>query len=422
MLVWYNIMTSDIIRAEERIQKRGIMADKNKRGFRTVKDADMEEYRQKIREHRLAVLRRSAIFTLVLLLVVALLGLYMAFRQYTDYDIRSSVERSDTAATRFAEFQGNILKYSNDGAFYTDAENELIWNQTYEMSNPQIDICEGYLTIYDKKGTKIYILTSSNLQGSIETTMPIDQVCVASQGTIAVLMRKDDTAYLELYNKEGKKLAQGEIHGGKGGYPVAIALSNDAIKLGVSMLDISDGKVKSTIAFYNYGSVGQNEIDNCVGVTTYEDTVIPELEFTSNDRMVAFGDSKIIVFEGTQKPQQTAEIALEKQAQSIFYNGDYIGIVNSNDDEAVTHHLLVYKTNGDFVMEKDFEMEYSSIEFLSNNEICIRNEAACDIYTLRGVYKFHYEFDRELYQIIPGGTGLNYTFVLKDATERVRLK
>lgn len=398
------------------------MAVKNKQGFRTVDDADMKEYRQKIREHRLRILKRSMIFAVVLLLIVSGLGLYMAFRQYTGYDVRSSVERSDTAATRFAEFQGNILKYSNDGAFYLDAANELIWNQTYEMSNPQIDICEEYLAIYDKKGTKIYILTESKLQGSIETTMPIEQVCVAAQGTIAVLMRKNDTAYLELYDKEGKNLAQGEIHGEKGGYPIAIALSHDAIKLGVSMLDISDGKAKSTIAFYNYGSVGQNEIDNCVGVATYEDMVIPELDFATNDRMIAYGDSKILIFEGTQKPQQTAEIVLEKQAQGIFHNGDYIGIVTSNDDEEVTCHLQIYNTSGKEVMQKDFDMEYSRIEFLSNDEICIRNDYACDIYTLRGIYKFHYEFDRELYQIIPGGTSLNYIFVLSDATERVRLK
>lgn len=414
----HDIMSSDIIR----VQKRGIMADKNKRGFRTVKDADMREYQQKIREHRIAVLKRWAIFAAILLLIIAGLSLFMAFRQYTDYDVRSSVERSDTEATCFVEFRGNILKYSNDGAFYLDATNELIWNQTYEMSNPQIDICEDYLTIYDKKGTKIYTLTSSKLEGSIETAMPIEQVCVASQGTIAVLMRKDDTAYLELYDKDGNKLAGGEIHGGNGGYPIAIALSQDAIKLGVSMIDISDGKVKSTIAFYNYGSVGQNEIDNMVGVVTYEDMVIPELEFTSKDRMVAFGDSKILIFEGTQKPQQEEEIVLEKHAKTIFHNNEYIGVVSSNEDEALTHHLSVYKTNGDFVMEKDFDAEYGSIEFLSNNEICILSDTACDLYTLHGVHKFHYEFDKEIYQIVPGGTNLNYTLVLNNATERVRLK
>lgn len=386
-----------------------------------VEDVDMEDYKQKIREHRQKILKRTALITLIVILLIAGLGLFIALRHYEDFDIRSSVERADTEATRFAEFQGNILKYSNDGAFYTDTANELIWNQTYEMTNPQIDTCEKYLTIYDKKGMKIYILTPAGLQGSIETTMPIDQVCVASQGTVAVLMKNEKSAYLALYDREGNNLAQGEIHGEKGGYPIAIALSHDAIKLAVSMLDINEGKVKSTIAFYNFGSVGQNEIDNMVGVKSFPDMVIPEISFLSNDRMAAFGDTEIAVFEGTQKPQLAVEIPLEKQAKSIFYNEEYIGVVNSNEDEAVTHHLLVYDTKGSLVMEKDFGLEYSRIEFLSNNEICIRNENACDIYTMRGIYKFHYEFDRELYEILPGG-GLNYTFVLSDATEKVRLK
>lgn len=47
-----------------------------------------------------------------------------------------------TDATHFTEFQGSILKYSNDGAFYLDAANELIWNQTYEMSSPKLDTAE----------------------------------------------------------------------------------------------------------------------------------------------------------------------------------------------------------------------------------------------------------------------------------------
>ena len=398
------------------------MADKNKRGFRTVKDADMKEYKRQIREHRLEVMRRSAVFFAALLLLVGGIGLYMAFRQYTDYDVRSSVERADAAGTQFADFQGNVLKYSNDGAFYTDAQNELIWNQTYEMTNPEIDICEGYLVIYDRRGTKLYILTPDKLQGSIETTMQIEQVCVASQGTVAILMRKDDTSYIEIYDKEGKKLAGGELHGEKGGYPIAIALSHDAIKLGVSMLDISEGSAKSTIAFYNYGSVGQNEIDNCVGVVTYEDIVIPELEFTSNNTMIAIGDSRLYVFEGTQKPQQTAEIILEKQARSIFHNEEYVGVISNNDGEMNSFHMWIYKVNGDLVKQKDIEGECDSIHFMSNNEICVLNETSCDLYTLYGVHKFHYTFEDGIYQVIPGGSSLNYTFVLKQATERVRLK
>ena len=306
------------------------MAEKNKSGFHTVGDTDMEEYNRKIKEHRRKVLRRTVIVTAVFLLVLTGLGLYMALRHYENYDIMSTAERSDTDATHFTEFQGNILKYSNDGAFYLDAANELIWNQTYEMSSPKLDTCGNYLSIYDKGGTKIYILTPTKLVGSIETTMQIQQVCVAEQGTVAVLMKKDKAAYLALYDREGNSLAEGEIHGQNGGYPIAIALSNDAVKLAVSMININEGSVKSTIAFYNYGTVGQNEIDHCVGVNNYDDMVIPEMEFTSNDRMVAFGDTKAVIFEGAQKPQAIAEIPMDEKTKSIFYNEHYIGIVPSD--------------------------------------------------------------------------------------------
>ena len=267
-------------------------------------------------------------------------------RCYRGYEVKNKVNRSDSNNVNYRYHNGNILKYSNDGAFYLDAANELIWNQTYEMSSPKLDTCGNYLSIYDKGGTKIYILTPTKLVGSIETTMQIQQVCVAEQGTVAVLMKKDKAAYLALYDREGNSLAEGEIHGQNGGYPIAIALSNDAVKLAVSMININEGSVKSTIAFYNYGTVGQNEIDHCVGVNNYDDMVIPEMEFTSNDRMVAFGDTKAVIFEGAQKPQAIAEIPMDEKTKSIFYNEHYIGIVTGNEDEAVTNHLAVYDENG----------------------------------------------------------------------------
>ena len=229
------------------------MAEKNKRGFHTVEEPDMEEYERKLREHRVKVVRRTIILIVTVLAVSAGLWVFMALRHYENFDVGSSVDRADTEATKFADFGGNILKYSNDGAFYTDTANELIWNQTYEMTDPQIDICEDYLTIYDKKGTMIYIMTKEGILGGIETTMPIQQVRVASQGTVAVLMKKDASGYLAMYDKTGAKLTEGEIHGAKKGYPVAIALSSDAVRLAVAMLDINDGSIKSTIAFYNFG-------------------------------------------------------------------------------------------------------------------------------------------------------------------------
>ena len=383
---------------------------------------DMDEYKQKIREHRLKILKRTLVTALIVFVIIAGLFLFLALRHYEDFDVNSTVERSDTAATIFEEFQGNILKYSNDGALYTDTYNERIWNQTYEMAKPTIDICEDYLAIYDKKGTQIYIMTSQGLVSNIETTMTIEQVSIAAQGTIAVLMGDQSNSYLVVYDKNGKELVNGAIYGEDGGYPIAIALSNDAIKLAVSMMDINDGNVKTTIAFYNFGSVAENEIDRIVSANSFSDMVIPQLDFVSDDRMVAYGDSEIAIFEGTQKPKLAQEIPLTGEAKSIFNNNKYVGVVYSNNDEKLTHHVAVYDMHGFTVMEKDFSQEYTEIGFLSNNEVCILNDHSCDIYTVRGIYKFHYDFDEELYKVISGGTGLNYTIILENSTEKVRLK
>lgn len=398
------------------------MADTKKKGFHTVSKQDQNEYQKQLQEHRLNVLKRTVVVTVMLLLFVGGTALYMSLRQYTDYDVRASVERSDTKATKFKEFQGNILKYSNDGAFYTDHNNERIWNQTYEMSNPTIDICGDYLVIYDKKGKDIYILNKTGLVHNIETNYPITQVSVAGQGTIAVLMDNQSKGLLSLYDREGNVLVNGAIHNEKGGYPVAIALSDDAIKLGVSLLDVKDGTVKSTLAFYNFGSVGENAIDHIVSAVTYDDMFMPELDFVSKDCMLAVADTGVLIFEGSQTPKETARIEFSEEVKSVFYNKEYIGMVCDSTEEGICGVVRVYNLNGKLMMEENTELEYSGVELLSSNEVCISNKTICDIYTVRGVFKFHYEFEEELYGVIPGVSNLNYTFILNGSTEQVRLK
>lgn len=400
------------------------MADTKSKGFRTVSDSgkDKMEYQRQIQEHRMNVLKRIIVATVTILLLVGGTALYMSLRLYTDYDLRASAERSDTKATQFKEFQSNILKYSNDGASYTGHDNEMIWNQTYEMSNPTVDICGGYLVIYDKKGKDIYILNKKGLLHNIETNHPITQVSIAAQGTIAVLMDNQSRGLLSLYDKEGNVLVNGAIHSEKGGYPVAIALSDDGIKLGVSILNVKEGVVKSTLAFYNFGTVGENAIDHMVSVTTYDDMFIPELDFVSEEYMLAIADTGIMVFEGTQTPKEAARIEFMEEVKSVFHNKNYIGVISANNDEEIHNIIRIYDLKGKKVMEESTDVEYSRAELLSSNEVCIANRTICDIYTIRGVYKFHYEFEEELYSVISGGSALNYTFILDGITEQVRLK
>lgn len=397
------------------------MSDTEKQGFRAV-EPNVEEMEQKIRRHRKRIAISIAAIVVVIAVLIMAAGIYFELKEYQNYAVSSEVERGESASAKYESFAGRILRYNNDGVFYTDMSDNLIWNQAYEMQNPSVDICETYAAIADLQGNQIYIMNTAGVQGSIKTGKPIEAVRIANQGTIAVLTQADGTSYLELYNKSGESLASGEIHVANSGYPLDISLSNDANKLAVSILDISKGKANTTITFYNFGAAGQNEIDNMVGSYAYEDAIIPEIKFISNDRMIAFGDHKVILFEGKQSPEETNVLNIKNQVKSIFYEENYFGLVYSKEDSKNSHKMEIYDMKGKLRLEQEFRMDYQDIEFLKNHEICIRNEYECEIYTLRGVKRFSYKFDQVLHKIFSGSLGRRYTFILDDAIEKVKLK
>ena len=396
------------------------MATKQKHNLRTVQ-IDREDLDKKLRAHR----RRVILLVLVILLLLAAAAvityIYYEKKVYNSYDVMSSVERSDTNASDFTEFQGNLLKCTNDGAVYTDLAGNLIWNQTYEMDHPTVETCGKYIAIYEPNGTQLYILDTVNLQGSIHTTMPIQKVSIAAQGTTAILMENEGTSYLQIYAKTGEQLASGELHVQNSGYPLDLALSENGEKLAVSMLDINDGSVKTVIAFYNFGAVGQNSIDKIVGSYSYADLVIPKIQYLSEDTMVAFGDERVILFTGAQKPAEEASIELKEEVKSVFYDETHFGLIYDAAG-GKNHKLVYYDLSGKQIMDITFDTDYTDVDILANGELCILGENSCEIFNSRGIRKFQYDFQEHIYQILSGRMQTDYTFILEGETQKVKLR
>lgn len=396
----------------------------NKTDFKTVKvdHAQLEEIEKQVRRHRRKTFGHVVRFLILLAVVIVGVQLWTALRSYSSYEVRSITERQDSPATRYEAFLGKRIEYSNDGIIYRGTDDELIWNQSFEMVSPVLEICEGYLAIYDQGGTSIYIMTELGLSQKIETSMPVNRVCIANQGTVAVLMKEKAVSYVRLYDLKGRELANGEFFQDKGSFPVDIAFSSDAKKLAVCMLDVTGGKVSSIISFYNFGSVGQNEIDNNVGTYTYEDVLIVDIDYVSAERMIAFSDAGFILFEGEQKPEPKRIVEYEAAAHSVFHNGKYVGMTYSNPELEGGWHICVYDMNGSVIMENDTTIPYSRIEFLENNEICVRDAHNCELFTIHSIRKFSCTFDEELLKILSGGDSVSYTFVLEHETNEVRLR
>lgn len=392
-----------------------------KQGFQTI-ETNFEELDEKIRAHRKKIFWRVLGVSVGVIVAVLLIQLWMAVRGYDSYDIRNTVSRSGSEAAKYESFLGNIIEYSNDGIGYMTSDNQLLWNQSFEMTSPQLDICKEYLVVYDKGGTLIYIMEKSGVVKQIETSKPIQTVCIASQGTVAVLMKENQTSYLKVFDKQGTELAGGEFYGEKGGFPIDLAFSYDGKKLALGMIDVNGGDVKSTITFYNLDSVGQNEINNNVGTFSYSDMLIPEIEYVSADTMIAIGDSEIIIFRGEEKPKMAEEIFLQKEITSVFYNEKYIGYTYSNGSMEAGYHIEVYNLSGSKVMENDTTLMYDTVSFLENNEICVKNQYQCELFTIHSIKKFSYQFDTELMDILSNGSGQDYIFLFDEAIEEVHLK
>ncbi len=393
----------------------------DKQAYRVV-TSDVNEMNEKIHRHRRRILILTVLVVILLFGTVGGTYTYFQTRYYTEYEVLESMEREDSSGTQFAVFQGNIIKYSKDGATCISTDNHMIWNQTYEMQSPVVDTCGDYAVIADKKGENIYIMDMQGSCGEIRTTMPIQRVQVANQGMVAILMEQNGTGYIHLYDRKGTFLAGGEVHTENSGYPLDIAISNDGKKMAVSLLDVNEGNVKTTIVFYDFTSTGQKEIDNIVGRFSYADMVFPQVEFLTNDSMAAFGSGGAEIFEDRETPQVGNKISIEREIRSIFYNDMYLGFVYANENKEAPYMMQVFDLEGKEVFTKDFNVEYQEIGFLENGEICVRGESEGAIFTLRGREKFHGNFQKNIKKVLSAGGIRNYIFLGEGETQRVRLK
>ena len=99
-----------------------------------------EDYKEKIRIYRQSKLRFVCIALASVLFVVFSFFLYHTLRVYTDYTIKSVMERTETSSSVTVQIGDNLVSYSKDGASCVDVEGNKVWNQTYEMQKPVVGV------------------------------------------------------------------------------------------------------------------------------------------------------------------------------------------------------------------------------------------------------------------------------------------
>lgn len=367
--------------------------------------------------------KRGRIVVFILLAICVCAGLFWYMNlSYDDYDIREKVKRSGAKSSNYVSFKENLFTYSRDGASYMDFDSEPIWNESFDMESPTVDVNGDFILIYDRDHTGIRVFDKEGLKGEMSTTLPITRAEVSGEGDVAVLMQDDETAYVRLYNVDGKELASGELHADNMGYPMSMDLSADASKLMISLADLGDGSIKSTVCFFDFSKKGDKAKNRITAEFSYADLVVPEVSFLG-DEAVAFGDSQLIFYSASKDIKSVRQVHIDDEIRSVFSCDDKAGIITTKDgNEKKDDTVTVYGTNGIEKFNAAVPSGISDVEFMDNGELLICDGSHIRIYTKNGRKKVSLKTDEAVRTVIPWDGQRNYYFITKNTIEKVMLK
>lgn len=367
---------------------------------------------------------RILISVAIVAVILIAVGLYLLLVRYTDYDSIGYVERTDSAQTQYMEFEGNILSYSLDGVVCSDHNGNIIWNESYEMLRPTIRECEGRVVIYDRQGTLIKSVSQIGVTTTIYTTMPISEADISENGYVAVLMQQADTGYLQVYNPSGQISASGELHMTSAGYPIDLALSSDGQRLAASIMDLVNGELRAKLIFYDFGKEGEDKDKHIVATVTYANTVIPQIDFVKDDRLLCVCDNAVRIFSNAAVPQIAHETFFEGQAKSVIYNDDYYAIIapKQNEDSTIGDVLRIYNMGGRILSEIAIENPYQYFKIMNNNEFVLSDGYNVEVYSVFGVKRFTCQFTDVIHEFLYTGKYREYTLIRTGQMERIKVR
>ena len=379
-------------------------------------------YKEKIRSHKLRVFFRTIAIAAIVLLTVIVVYVSWRDREYSEAEMSLDATISNSADSKVISLGGNIVQYSKDGVSCYSSTGQPVWNQTYEMQNPIAHTCNSVIAIGDYNGHNIYVSNTSGARGVVDTNLPIRDFCVSSQGVVAAVLDGTDVTWIYLYDSEGNTLANFKTTMKDSGYPISISLSPNAELLCVSYLYPDEGALKTSVAFFNFGSVGQNSIDNYASGYDYPGVVVPYVQFINGSTAFALSDDRIMFYTGDQKPVSKSESLMgDEQVRAVYYNDSYVGLVFMNGTEDGDYRLQVYNGQGDLVLTTYFDIAYSDIIF-NDNQIIIYNEDECVIKDMSGHDKYMGSFEEPVKVMIPTKVRSKFTLVTSKNVMTMALK
>lgn len=380
---------------------------------------------KKIKEKVIKRLKRR-LYTILIVVVVlaAAIGWYFyheANKVYTGFDVLNSVFYSPADGARMVSLEDTVLTYSKDGAGAVDSQGNRLWNQTFDMQSPMASF-DGYTAAFaDYNGNNIFMQTEKEANIEVKTSMPIRNIAVSESGLVAAVLDDVDVTYIYLYDSKGDVIAQFRSTMEKSGYPIDLDISPSGELVAVSFYYVDANDIKSSVAFYNFGDVGQNQIDNLVSSYNYTNSVVPVVRFVSDEKVFALSNGRLSFYKGEHKPVSVNEVFFTDEILSVFYDENYVAVVVRNSDDANRYRAEIYSTDGELLCKKTFEFDYSEIVF-GYDQFVIYGGSNLYVESVKGKTRFDGTYTDNIRLCIPDKASNKFVVVTGNSIDTIQLK
>ncbi len=340
---------------------------------------------------------------------------------FDGYMVAASYENQVSTGTGYRAIEKDILKYNSDGVTCVSRNNDVRWSITYSMQSPVVDVCDTTMVIAEQHGSQIYVVNEEGIVGNFETDLPILTACVSHQGVVAAMLQEEEVTWINLYRPDGTLIASDKTTITESGHPLSFDLSPNGQRMVVSYVGIKNGVLTDTVAFYQFGTAGQELENNLITSENFQGTVIPLVYYADNSQAVIVKDNGFAVFEGTENPKQKESVDFGAEIVSCFHEDQSIGFVFNNEEAAGGRYRIeLYSLSGRQKMMVETDYNYKEIK-MQGNQILLYNDNSCAVYTASGHLWFHSSYEKEVIDFYYFSEYRKYLVITQDSFDRIRI-
>lgn len=369
--------------------------------------------------------RTRNILVLLIILIVALLAMIVIYinnnQSLNAFKIEQTVELSNTENCSFVSYKNGIVKFNRDGAQAITSDGKQLWTISYNLKEPIADVNGSYVAIGELNGKTVYVINGSGEAKEITVPYPVVEVEVAAQGVCAILVNNGTQDFIYFYTLDSSDyIAYIKTVTSQDGFPVDMSLSEDGKKLVTTYVKADSDSIASEITFHNLGDVGKNYLERLVGAYPLSNEFVAQVEFISNDLLVAFKDNGFYMYSFKEVPSEVVSETYDSAIINIFNNANHVGLILEDTSSSKKNRVIVYHINGKKVMDTSIDFSYEKI-VASQNYIVFYDSVSCHVMNFEGKLVFCDTFTEKINQMYAGSTSWKFITLTDIAMNTIQM-